>query len=347
MAKYYDVSDWAEMPWYQTGGTREKSIVQNPDTGDKYFFKTSLVKAGKEYVHEFWSEIIASEVGKCLGFNLLRYDIAFCKDRIGCISKSMVTEGVNKLTEGVNYLVGYDNSYDPKTKESRKEYSFQRIKDTLDYFKLGNYIEDIIKIIIFDSIIGNSDRHQENWGIITDYKRFADYLNAIVETRKTNLITKFFMKIVSKILNSGKEELVKPIIESSLVSKYGEFSPIYDSGSCLGRELKDEKVKQMLKDEQQLRAHAYRGRSEIHWEGKKIRYTELIKNIREEYPDFVDEVINNVFSRYNSLEVQEIVNSIDVNLPEDKRQYKLPDERKELIIKLITLRIDKLKEFIS
>jgi len=90
----------------------------------------------------------------------LRYDIAFNSKEIGCISESMTQEGVNKLTEGVSYLTGYDTTYNPKDKNSKKQYTFQLIFEALGFFQLSRFAENIIQIIIFDSIIGNSDRHQ-------------------------------------------------------------------------------------------------------------------------------------------------------------------------------------------
>ncbi len=170
MPKFYDITEWNEKPWFQTGGTRSKVIVENPSTGDDYYFESSLKKEKIDYKYEFWSEIIASKVGTLLGFDMLRYDIAYNRGEIGCLSKSMVTEGKNKLTEGISYLTGYNTNYNPKDKSSKKLYTFDFIRKTLEHFQFNHYIRNIIEIIILDSIIGNGDRHQENWGIITDYK---------------------------------------------------------------------------------------------------------------------------------------------------------------------------------
>jgi len=144
LANFYDISFWNEKPWYQTGGTRDKVIVENPSDGEEYYFKTSLKRAKIDYKYEFWSEIIASEVGILLGFDMLKYDIAFKEKELGCLSKSMVTEGTNKLTEGISYLTGFDTTYKPDDKDSKKQYSFQLICDTLEYFKLGRFIENIV-----------------------------------------------------------------------------------------------------------------------------------------------------------------------------------------------------------
>jgi hypothetical protein len=118
MAKFYDISNWQEKPHFQTGGTRNKSVLENPVTGKLYYFKTSLKKEVIDFKYEFWSEILASEIGKELGFSTLEYDIAFYKSEIGCLSESMVDTNVSKLSEGINYLRGYDPNYSPENKES-------------------------------------------------------------------------------------------------------------------------------------------------------------------------------------------------------------------------------------
>ncbi|KAA6306344.1 hypothetical protein EZS27_042000 [termite gut metagenome] len=90
MAKFYDTSHWYEKSHFQTTGTRNKCVVSNPKDNCDYYFKTSLKKGEKDYKPEFWSEIIASEVGNLLGFKVLKYDIALHDREIGCISKPVV-----------------------------------------------------------------------------------------------------------------------------------------------------------------------------------------------------------------------------------------------------------------
>ena len=247
MADFYDITSWNEKPWYQTGGTRDKVIVENPTNHKEYYFKTSLKREFKYYKHEYWSEIIASEIGSLLGFDMLRYDIAFNRGQMGCLSKSMVTEGKNKLTEGISYLTGFDTTYNPDDKSSKKLYTFQFICESLNYFQLGRYIEKIIEIIILDSIIGNGDRHQENWGIITEYSEVIKMLEGIAQKG----IKGFFEKSAFALLGITSKERrgdTSKLIKDLHLKMPGKFSQIYDSGSCLGRELDDEKLKQMLTD---------------------------------------------------------------------------------------------------
>ena len=208
MVKYYDISKWEEHPYYGTGGTCAKVVVENPEDGCLYYFKTSLKKKVINYTYEFWSEIIASEIGTSIGLDILHYDVAWNADKLGCLSKSMINSPEEELQEGYKWLTGFDTEYDINDKEA---YTFQIIERLLtSRFKSEGFIKNIIEIIVFDSIIGNEDRHQENWSIIVT-NRLAD--------RKTIFRRR------------------KSVSETSYT-----FAPIYDSGSSMGRELTDSKV---------------------------------------------------------------------------------------------------------
>jgi hypothetical protein len=348
MAEFFDISNWHEKPWYQTGGTRSKVIVENPANRKDYYFKTSLKKELKDYKYEFWSEIIASEVGNMLGFNMLKYDIAYKGNEIGCISESMITEGKNKLTEGVSYLTGYDINYNPKHRDSKKQYSFQLIRNTLAFYKLDRFIDNIIELIIFDSIIGNGDRHQENWGIITEYNEVIKSIEILAKKDRKSFLERQIFSLLKKMSKIKKNDIAGVVKDLQLIfSVAGEFSPIYDSGSSLGREKEDDKIIQLNKDAMMLDAYIRRGDSEIHWEGEKLNHFDLIEKLNKDYPEIVRKTIAQVKSNYEAEGIRSIVEVIDAKLPQHLTMNKLPKERKEFVIKLITLRIEKLMSIIQ
>ncbi|MCQ2127660.1 MAG: hypothetical protein MJZ06_09550 [Bacteroidaceae bacterium] len=313
MVKYYDISQWEEHQYYGTGGTRDKSVVENPENGYLYYFKTSLKKKVIDYKYEFWSEVIASEIGDTLGLDILHYDVAWKDDRLGCLSKSMIDSQKEELQEGYKWLTGFDAKYDINDKDA---YTFQIIERLLTTrFKQEGFIKDLIEIIVFDSIIGNGDRHQENWSIIV-----------------TN-------KLVDKSTIFRKR---KPISETLY-----SFAPIYDSGSSMGRELTDEQVSQMLRDNAQLEAYVKRGQSEIHWAGErgKQKHLDLISKISSYgYKDTVLEIINSMRAKYDIDTIAGIINNIDDCLPVEHSLLKIPQTRKEFLIKLVSLRFNKLFE---
>jgi hypothetical protein len=356
---YTDVTDWNRIVYHNTTGSRSKKIITNPENDDEYFFKGSKELSDGEirYPSEFWSEIVSSKIGQYLKFNILDYNIGYNKEgtqKIGCLSKSMVSNSENKLTEGKVYLTGYKSTYNPEI--DKKQYTFQFIRNTLSFFNSENYIKNLLEIIVFDALIGNSDRHQENWGIITNFnqtiKDFDKKINKSTDKWYRNWGLKFLRnltliqakKFEDNIFRTSKKTDL--IIESDLMKN--NFSPIYDSGCCLGREFEIDKVIKMINDKQMQDKYIRKGVSEIHWEGndKKLNHFELIKLLQLEYPEEIKLLINKVADNFKSEEIEIIVNNIDKNLPKELKSHKLPIERKELMVKLINLRFNKLLELI-
>lgn len=346
MTKFYDITEWNEKPFFNTKGTRNKCVVSEPITDNVYFFKTSMLKEGKDYKTEFWSEIIASKVGKLLGFNVLDYNIAKHAQEVGCISKSMVDDG-ECLTEGVSLLTGYDNTYHPENKESYSLYTFHFIKAAIDSFNLSNNIEDIIKTIIFDALIGNSDRHQENWGFITPYQEQTFTSNEAI-----NFLVKLkhgFKQIQDFIQSKNIKESNIKSIQLKILQINGIFAPIYDSGCCLAREKTEEAVKQMLTNKVMFDSFINRGKSEIRWgeKGEKLNHFELVKRIRNEYSNIVDSTIEDVVLRFDIEQIRDIVFNIDNSLPDNlKEEHSLSIMRKELICRLLDERLMRLKNIV-
>lgn len=348
-ATFTDISGWYKNVHYSTGGTRSKYIALHPYTNEEYFFKGSKETPLGEirYPTEFWSEIVSSKIGQFLGFPMLDYNIAYNskhKQKIGCLSKSMVLNSKNKLTEGITYLTGFNAQYNPDT--DKKDYTFQFICKALNKFSLENYIKNIIEIIVFDSIIGNSDRHQENWGILSTYEQDEN----IVEEQTSTTFDKIKKKIKKLSKNNNEEAKIHINMNSKYVAyTYNyQFAPIYDSGCCLGREHTDDKIQKILNDFQMIEAYIRKGESEIHWEGslKKRKHFELIELLLENYPTETKKFITRVKEKYNLESIKEIIENIDINVPTDLIKFKLSETRKQLMYKLVTLRIEKLIQYL-
>ena len=310
-------SSWQEQSWLSTGGTRAKRYLASPD-GKYYYFKRSEYKPAKDgkpekyYKYEFWSEIIAYQVGKELGFNVLKYDVAIDNNVVGCISQDMINLGNEQLIQGVQYLQSYDPEFEPGDYKNRKKYTFQLIEaaiNQLTVFFAENFLEKMVEMFVLDAIIGNTDRHQENWAAINKY---------VMEDLP------------------GYKQKVKVI-------QHIGFAPIYDSGSSLGRELEDEKVSELIVDQNKILAYISKGKSEVHWKENKISHFSFIQELLiTEHKESIIKCIKRVQKLFNEERLSEIVNNIDTKIPDSLKQYKIPENRKALIMKLITLRIEKL-----
>lgn len=211
---------------------------------------------------------------------------------------------------------------------------------------LGEHIENIIKTIIFDSLIGNSDRHQENWGFIMPYKETeltGEEANRVFSKLKDRF------KQIKDLLKKNENFELDAHVKVKILGMKGDYAPIYDSGCCLAKEKTEDAVRQMLNDRTMFDSFINRGKSEIRWgdKGEKINHFDLVSNIRMEFPAIVEKVINNIISLYDENKIRNIVFNIDKELPEEFREeYALSSQRKELICRLINERFLRLKNIV-
>ena len=349
MADLYDITQWSEQSWWNTGGTRDKKIYLNPDDNEIYYFKQSFKKGQRDYQYEFWSEIIASEVGKLLKLHILEYHIAIRGNIIGCISKSMIKSESEELVEGGKYLHAFDNTFNPLDTKLRKNYDFDLILESLLSFGKENYIDEIIHVIVFDALIGNSDRHQENWAIINIHSGMSDrarILERALSSNEIDSLPTIFKRIIKTLIGSqgkAQAELQKVRL---MLPKITRFSPIYDSGCSFGRELSDEKIAILLKDKKELELYINKGKAEIHWQKEKVSHFVLIENLlKTEFKPQVLKALKNISENFDETAIKDIVDNIDNSLLKaGKNEHLLPLTRKELIVKSLTLRASKLKE---
>lgn len=310
MPQIFDITNWYPLEYYNTGGTRDKKYFQNPE-GEFYYFKSSLKKPNKDYKYEFWSEIIAYEIGKEFKFDILKYDIAIYGDKIGCLSKNMINPAKEELIQGGQYLQAFDNTFNPDDGKQRHLYTFKLIEETLEAFKLNKQIEKFVEEIIFDALIGNGDRHQDNWAFICGFSPLSKSIKEIeysIENNNLDVKPKWLQSVIKKIYIAKDGKKIKPELKIIKLqqSKNARFAPIYDSGSSLGRELTTEKVNEMLKDDSAIERYVTKGTAEIHWEKKKISHFDLIRNLKNNYNKQVSSTIERIGKQFNENKIKSI-----------------------------------------
>lgn len=329
--EFYDVSTWLITSVSSTKGTRDKLVLVKPNTEDTYFLKFPMVREKRDYTPENWSEVLAYEIGNLLGFNVLRYDLAVHNGKVGCISKNMIKPSNNEsLIEGHSILSRYDSTYDPSDKGTYNRYTFEFVCNALKAYNAEFFVKDLIRTLIFDAIIGNSDRHQSNWGLIQSIE--------IVEVKP---IKKGLKLPFGKAKNDG--------LQFTLNIKR-KAAPIYDSGCCLGREFGEEQLQQHLDIQSKFDKYIRNGVSELRTRetAKKPSHEELLRFIKSvnngEWKLFIDEEINRVIQAYNPKEINELILNIDKNLPDKYREkYGMSFARKEFVFRVIDTRIKNLK----
>lgn len=351
--KFIDASEWQEQPWYSSGGTRAKKVLQKPD-GMEYYFKCSEKKPAKdgkpakEYKYEFWNEIIAYQLGKALGLNMLRYDIAVFGNEIGCLSPKMnITDDIQLIEVG-RYMTALNENFIPENYASRKEYTFQLLEQTINHFKLSDYWEQLLQTLLFDALIGNTDRHQENWaffGTSTVMSESYENMKKEVQSGKMSWIKRMF---TSPIIDHKKKDL-------NIIGKHAQLmfthinsiAPIYDNGSSLARELTEDRVELLLNNEIALDDYINKGFAELHWDRVKLNHFKLIENLVKS--SYIETIMKSAvfLTEWDESVISMIFENLDKDLPAKWNEYCIPVKRKKLIIKIISLRFKKLKDLLS
>ncbi|WAA12427.1 HipA domain-containing protein [Fervidibacillus halotolerans] len=223
-----DVSSWREEFNKQASGTRVKYWIIDPQTSHEYMFKIPRENTG-----EAWAEKISSEIGKLLGLSMVDVHLAVRKNIYGIIAKKF-TSGTEEFYEGGDLITSIVDEFD---RYKLDYYNFENISKVLKEFQLD---KEFVAIPIFDALIGNQDRHCDNWGIIRTKTGYR-------------------------------------------------LAPIYDNGASLGFQLKEERIKLMLKDSNMFKAFTNRSYSLIGIGGKKKpKHMELLSVIRKKYPKEVE-----------------------------------------------------------
>lgn len=161
-----DFSTWNLYEGFAEGsGRSEKQWLQSPDGKIGLFKwpKTDPVTGHTTYEHI--SEHLAHQIGNIVGVPTANVEIGEYDSRIG--SMSYLVNGSNEeLREGAWFLLGKHPFYDLNTLQDTatgKYYSIEHIFEiTSNEFIRGFWID----MMLFDFLIGNRDRHQNNWAFL-------------------------------------------------------------------------------------------------------------------------------------------------------------------------------------
>lgn len=179
---FIDVSTWKKDESYEgvfPVGARPKSAIYCPTDideialvpGKKYLFKKSF----ERYPDQFWMERVAYIVGCFMGIEVpttfVAYDSSACES--GALIEWFYDENhpdFRSYIDGTMLFVSLIEDFDTKT---GKQHNLEMItsiskalRSSTEFFIESDFLTHFLRMMIFDSIIGNTDRHQENWGLV-------------------------------------------------------------------------------------------------------------------------------------------------------------------------------------
>lgn len=158
-----------------TKGSREKRIII-----DKHNFKKGFFKYEKYDCYEACSEKLSCEIAKILHMDTAQ--IEFAKDEKGILGiiSYLFIKGGETHTDAKDFFNA--NQFDRK-----KFCTINSIENFLNSFG-KNEFEKFIGIMVFDALVGETDRHEENWGLT---KKNLEYRLSPLYDSSCNLLREF------------------------------------------------------------------------------------------------------------------------------------------------------------
>lgn len=214
----------------------------------------------------------------------------------------MIDTITTSLVEGVELIQSKYPFYDRDRLRDdwfNEKYSVQMIQNSL---KNPEYMRDILKMIIFDCLIGNSDRHHSNWGELSTVTHNGDYF--------------VFHFYIAPLYDNG----------SSLCA--------YVNESEIEQILNDKMRFESLVDT--------KSKSAIGWNDiRPIRHFELIKQIKSNYYDLTEKYVKIIKSNITDATITKVLNEFDnniISLDMKKLLFRFIIERKNRILEIYDMK---------
>lgn len=168
-----DVSGWAPAD-EEPLGSKPKQWLRDPD-GLLWLWKESTehhdARHGTFRKGDDWSEFVAGQVGVRLGVPVAHVRLATRGACFGVVSRSVVDEDSETLVHGNELLatIGVGTG-DPRDRTGYTAATVRRalagIGPPAPAHQLTTAFDWFVGYLVLDALIGNTDRHQDNWAAI-------------------------------------------------------------------------------------------------------------------------------------------------------------------------------------
>jgi hypothetical protein len=146
-------------------GSKVKFWYRRPEDQVGWLFKFPQPNTGQH-----WAEKIAEEIAASLGILHARVELALFENIRGSATESFARDGRN-LFHGNQILAGQVLGYDPSKQFRQSDHTLANVFLALDRVFANpegarRAKAQFAEYVILDALIGNTDRHHENWGIL-------------------------------------------------------------------------------------------------------------------------------------------------------------------------------------
>ncbi len=157
--------EWRRRSDPEEMGTRKKFWYSKPNDKTNWLFKHPRPNTG-----EHWAEKIAAEVASVIGIRHANVELAKFQDERGSVTESFAL-GDGTLYHGNQMLEVTIEGYKLQRKFHQSSHTLANIWKVMDsvFVKSEDAQEEkliIAEYLVLDALIGNIDRHHENWGVL-------------------------------------------------------------------------------------------------------------------------------------------------------------------------------------
>ena len=156
-------------------GSKEKFWYRPPEEQSDWLFKYPQSLTGQH-----WAEKLAEQAATMLRIPHARVEFAEFQGTRGSVTESF-TAGGWQLLHGNQILGAVDEDYDRDLRFGQSRHTLARIFQAMDVVyrpataKAEQAKACIAEFLVLDALVGNTDRHHENWGLVfwpTDAERY-------------------------------------------------------------------------------------------------------------------------------------------------------------------------------
>lgn len=157
-------------------GVYDYSLMEGRHKKNRSNWIRYIAKTGsKWYPIESVTELLMNELADIFGLTTAESRLAMIGGQLRFLSRYFLNPQKEELVHGADILAGYLNDSPKFVEEVDKEkltsewFTLQFVDDAVSnmfLYKRDDIMHELSKLVIFDALVGNNDRHFFNWGVI-------------------------------------------------------------------------------------------------------------------------------------------------------------------------------------
>lgn len=181
-----------------------------------------LFKYPQPNTGQHWAEKIAAEIAEELEILHAKVDLALFDGVQGSATESFAREG-RELYHGNQILAGQLLGYDPAKRFRQSSHTLNNIFAALSQVFRRRETATTAKIrvadyLVLDALIGNTDRHHENWGILV--KRTPSGMSGMIAPSFDHASS-----LGRELLDDAQGKCRKRLLKENRIAHYAENAP--------------------------------------------------------------------------------------------------------------------------